>query len=55
VPAGHRRRRLGGNVYTREYPVERWHCDAKIMTIFEGMSEIQRMLIGRAVAGLYVR
>ncbi|HTX85173.1 MAG TPA: acyl-CoA dehydrogenase family protein, partial [Streptosporangiaceae bacterium] len=37
---------LGGNGYTREYPVERWHRDAKIFTIFEGTSEIQRMIIG---------
>jgi alkylation response protein AidB-like acyl-CoA dehydrogenase len=46
---------LGGNGYTREYPVERWHRDAKIFTIFEGTSEIQRMIIGRAVTGLEVR
>src|SRR3984893_15909560 len=46
---------LGGNGYTREYPVERWHRDAKIYTIFEGTSEIQRMLIGRAGTGLDVR
>jgi alkylation response protein AidB-like acyl-CoA dehydrogenase len=46
---------LGGNGYTREYPVERWHRDAKIFTIFEGASEIQRMIIGRAVTGLDVR
>ncbi|HEY3958380.1 MAG TPA: acyl-CoA dehydrogenase family protein [Streptosporangiaceae bacterium] len=46
---------LGGNGYTREYPVERWHRDAKIFTIFEGTSEIQRMLIGRAVTGLDIR
>jgi alkylation response protein AidB-like acyl-CoA dehydrogenase len=46
---------LGGNGYTREYPVERWHRDAKIFTIFEGTSEIQRMIIGRAVTGLDVR
>ena len=46
---------LGGNGYTREYPVERWHRDAKIFTIFEGTSEIQRMIIGRAVTGLNVR
>src|SRR5271154_1654881 len=46
---------LGGNGYTREYPVERWHRDAKIFTIFEGTSEIQRMLIGRTVTGLDVR
>ncbi|MBV8431758.1 MAG: acyl-CoA dehydrogenase family protein [Solirubrobacterales bacterium] len=46
---------LGGNGYTREFPVERWHRDAKIFTIFEGTSEIQRMIIGRAVTGLEVR
>ena len=46
---------LGGNGYTREFPVERCHRDAKIFTIFEGTSEIQRMIIGRAVTGLDVR
>jgi alkylation response protein AidB-like acyl-CoA dehydrogenase len=46
---------LGGNGYTRDFPVERWHRDAKIFTIFEGTSEIQRMIIGRAVTGLNVR
>lgn len=46
---------LGGNGYTRDYPVERWHRDAKIFTIFEGTSEIQRLIIGRAVTGLPVR
>jgi len=46
---------LGGNGYTREYPVERWHRDGKIFTIFEGTSEIQRMIIGRAVTGLDIR
>ncbi|HXL93938.1 MAG TPA: acyl-CoA dehydrogenase family protein [Streptosporangiaceae bacterium] len=46
---------LGGNGYTRDYPVERWHRDAKIFTIFEGTSEIQRMIIARAVTGLDVR
>jgi hypothetical protein len=46
---------LGGNGYTRDYPVERWHRDAKIFTIFEGTSEIQRMLIGRTITGLNVR
>ena len=46
---------LGGNGYTREYPVERMHRDAKIYTIFEGTSEIQRLVIGRAVSGHHIR
>jgi alkylation response protein AidB-like acyl-CoA dehydrogenase len=46
---------LGGNGYTRDYPVERMHRDAKIFTIFEGTSEIQRLVISRAVTGLAIR
>ena len=46
---------LGGNGYAREYPVERWARDAKIYTIFEGTSEIQRLVISRAISGMHIR
>ena len=45
---------LGGNGYTREFPVERMHRDAKIYTIFEGTSEIQRLVISRAISGVHI-
>ncbi|WP_182377676.1 acyl-CoA dehydrogenase family protein [Nocardioides sp. WS12] len=38
---------LGGNGFTREYPVERMFRDAKVTQIFEGTNQIQRMVIGR--------
>ncbi len=45
---------LGGYGYTREYPVERWHRDAKIHDIFEGTEQIQQIVIGRAISGLRI-
>ena len=45
---------LGGYGYTREYPVERWHRDAKIMDIFEGTEQIQQLVISRAISGMRV-
>jgi acyl-CoA dehydrogenase len=46
---------LGGNGYTREFPVERMHRDSKIYTIFEGTSEIQRLVISRAISGVHLK
>ena len=40
---------LGGYGYTREYPVERMMRDAKITEIYEGTSEVQRMVISAAM------
>jgi acyl-CoA dehydrogenase len=41
---------LGGYGYIKDFPVEKWYRDAKIYTIFEGTSEIQRLVISRALA-----
>jgi alkylation response protein AidB-like acyl-CoA dehydrogenase len=43
---------LGGYGYTKEFPVERYYRDAKITEIYEGTSEIQRLVIARSVLGL---
>jgi acyl-CoA dehydrogenase len=40
----------GGWGYVRDLPVEKWYRDAKLYTIFEGTSEIQRVVIGRTLA-----
>ena len=45
---------LGGYGYTREYPVERWHRDAKIYDIFEGTEQIQQLVISRAISGMRI-
>ena len=40
---------LGGAGYTKEFPVERYMREAKVMQIFEGTNQIQRLIIGRAL------
>ena len=42
---------LGGYGYTKEFPVERYYRDAKITEIYEGTSEIQRLVIARQILG----
>src|SRR4029078_447172 len=46
---------LGGNGYTREFPVERMHRDAQIYTILEGTLQISRLVISRAISGLHIK
>ena len=45
---------LGGAGYVKDHPVEQWHRDSKIYTIFEGTSEIQRLVIARAISGIHI-
>ncbi len=40
---------MGGWGYIKDFPVEKWYRDAKLYTIFEGTSEIQRLVISRAL------
>ncbi len=42
----------GGAGYSREHPVERYYRDARVTTIYEGTSQIQQLIIGRAVTGI---
>ncbi len=44
---------LGGYGYTREYPVERYMRDAKVMQIVEGTNQVQRVVISRHLKGIY--
>jgi alkylation response protein AidB-like acyl-CoA dehydrogenase len=46
---------LGGYGYTKEFPVERFYRDAKVTEIYEGTSEIQRLVIARSILGLRER
>jgi alkylation response protein AidB-like acyl-CoA dehydrogenase len=46
---------LGGYGYTKEFPVERYYRDAKVTEIYEGTSEIQRLVIARSILGLAER
>jgi alkylation response protein AidB-like acyl-CoA dehydrogenase len=41
---------FGGYGYTRDFPVERYMREAKIMQIFEGTNQIQRLVISRHFA-----
>jgi alkylation response protein AidB-like acyl-CoA dehydrogenase len=43
---------LGGYGYTKEFPVERYYRDAKVTEIYEGTSEIQRLVIARSILGV---
>ncbi|MDX6401420.1 MAG: butyryl-CoA dehydrogenase [Gaiellaceae bacterium] len=43
---------LGGYGYTKEFPVERYYRDAKITEIYEGTSEIQRLVIARSILNM---
>jgi alkylation response protein AidB-like acyl-CoA dehydrogenase len=42
---------LGGAGYTKDFPVERYMRESKVMQIFEGTNQIQRLVIGRGLAG----
>jgi alkylation response protein AidB-like acyl-CoA dehydrogenase len=46
---------LGGYGYTKEFPVERYYRDAKVTEIYEGTSEIQRLVIARSLLGRQLR
>lgn len=46
---------LGGAGYVEDHPVERWYRDAPLLTIFEGTTQIQRLMIASTATGLRIR
>jgi butyryl-CoA dehydrogenase len=42
----------GGSGYVDDYPVERWFRDVRVTTLYEGTSQIQKLIIGRAMTGI---
>ena len=46
---------LGGYGYTKDYPAERYYRDAKVTEIYEGTSEIQKLVIARSLLGEAMR
>ena len=46
---------LGGWGYIHDHPVEKYYRDAKVFSIYEGTSEIQRLVIARALLGEVAR
>ena len=42
----------GGSGYVDDYPVERYMRDARVATLYEGTSQIQKLIIGRAITGI---
>ncbi|HEY8582532.1 MAG TPA: acyl-CoA dehydrogenase family protein, partial [Capillimicrobium sp.] len=42
----------GGAGYVDDHPVERWFRDVRVTTLYEGTSQIQKLIIGRALTGI---
>jgi len=42
---------FGGYGYSKEYDIERYYRDVRVGTIYEGTSEVQRLIIARVLAG----
>jgi hypothetical protein len=55
VPAmskGERPSRIGSSGLAREFPLERWARDARMLTLPDGTTQIQQLIIGRELVGL---